>query len=110
MIKFALVQIEVDSDGEINAVDFMHSPSSSVNDLPTHNFNIFPIPATSNLTIEAQNNELTALELVDINGKEILKKEFTQIANLDVSQFATGMYYLNLKTVEGTFTKKIFIE
>ena len=110
LIKFALVQIEVDSDGEINAVDFMHSPSSSVNDLPNHNFNIFPIPATSNLTIEAQNNELTALELVDINGKEILKKEFTQIANLDVSQFATGMYYLNLKTVEGTFTKKIFIE
>ena len=110
-VKFVLVQIEVDSVGGINAVDFMHSPSpSSVNDLSTNNFNIYPIPATNNLNIEAQNNELTYLKLVDVTGKVILKKEFTQSTSLDVLDIAKGMYFLDLKTAEGKFTKQIIIE
>ena len=111
LVKFVLVQIEVDSVGGINAVDFMHSPlPSSVTDLSSNNFNIYPIPATNNLTIEAQNNEFTSLNLVDVTGKVILKKEFTQSTSLDVSHIAKGMYYLNLKTVEGNLTKQIIIE
>ena len=111
LIKFALVQINIDSLGEIDAVDFMHAPlPSSVNNLLSNNFKIYPIPARNNLTIEAQNNELTNLTLVDVNGKEILTSKFTQIINLDVSQIAKGIYYLNLKTFEGELTKQIIIE
>ena len=111
LIKFALVQIDVDSLGEIDAIDFMHSPSpSSVANLLTNNFNIYPIPVSNNLNIEAQNKELTSLELVDLNGKVILKKEFTQSTSLLVSDIAKGMYFLNLKTVEGELTKQIIIE
>jgi len=112
LIKFALFQIDVDSAGGIDAVDFMHSPSpSSVNDLSANNFSIYPIPATNNLTIEAQNNELTYLDLLDVTGKVILKKEFTQSISLDVSLIAAkGIYFLNLETVEGKFTKQIIIE
>ena len=71
---------------------------------------MYPIPANNNLTIEAQNNELTNLELLNVNGKLILKKEFTQSTSLDVSYIAKGMYYLNLKTDEGKLTKQIIIE
>jgi hypothetical protein len=111
LIKFVLVQIDVDSVGNIEEVDFMHSPSpSSVTNLSSNNFNIYPIPATNNLTIEAQNNDFTYLNLVDVTGKVILKKEFTQSTSLDVSHIAKGMYYLNLKTVEGKLTKQIIIE
>ena len=111
LIKFALVQMDIDSLGEINDVDFMHSPSpSSVTNLSSNNFNIYPIPATNNLTIEAQNNDFTSLNLVDVTGKVILKKEFTQSTSLDVSHIAKGMYYLNLKTDEGRLTKQIIIE
>ena len=110
-VKFVLVQIAVDSVGGINDVDFMHSPSpSSVNDLSTNNFNIYPIPATNNLNIEAQNNELTYLKLLDVTGKVILKKEFTQSTSLDVLDIAKGIYFLDLKTAEGKFTKQIIIE
>jgi hypothetical protein len=111
LIKFTLVQMEIDSLGGITGVDFMHSPSpSSVTDLSSNNFNIYPIPATNNLTIEAQNNEFTYLNLVDVTGKVILKKEFTQSTSLDVSHISKGIYYLNLKTVEGKLTKQIIIE
>ena len=111
LIKFALVQIDVDSVGGIDAVDFMHSPSpSSVANLSVYNVKIYPIPAINNITIESQNNELKYLDLVDVTGKVILKREFTQSTSLDVSHIARGMYYLNLKTVEGELTKQIIIE
>jgi hypothetical protein len=111
LIKFVLVQMGVDSAGNIEEVDFMHSPSpSSVTNLSSNNFNIYPIPATNNLTIEAQNNDFTSLSLVDVIGKVILKKEFTQSTSLDVSSIAKGIYYLNLKTVEGELTKQIIIK
>ena len=111
LIKFVLVQMDIDSAGNIEEVGFMHSPSpSSVTDLSSNNFNIYPIPATNNLTIEAQNNDFTSLNLVDVTGKVILKKEFTQSTSLDVSHIAKGMYYLNLKTDEGKLSKQIIIE
>jgi len=111
LVKFALVQMGIDSLGEIDVVDFMHSPvPASVANLSADNINIYPIPATKILTVATQNNELTILNLVDVNGKLILKKEFMQSTNLDVSQIAKGIYYLNLSTSEGKLTKKIVIE
>ena len=111
LIKFALVQIDVDSLGEIEAIDFIHSPSpSSVADFSNNNFTIYPIPATNSLTVEVQNNKVTSLELMDVSGKLILEREFTQSTSLDVSQISKGMYFLNLKTIEGELTKQIIIE
>ena len=111
LVKFALVQMGIDSLGEIDVADFMHSPvPSSVANLSADNINIYPIPATKILTVATQNNELTILNLVDVNGKLILKKEFMQSTNLDVSQIAKGIYYLNLSTSEGKLAKKIVIE
>jgi hypothetical protein len=79
LIKFVLVQMEIDSLGGTNGVDFMHSSApSTVRDLSSNNFNIYPIPSINSLTIEAKNNELTSLDLVGLNGKVILKKEFIQ--------------------------------
>ena len=111
LVKFVLVQIEVDSVGGIDAVDFMHSPSPSlVNDLSTPNFNIYPIPATYNLTIDAQDNELTSLSLIDVNGKVLLAKQFSETTNLDLSQISKGIYFLNLKTEFGILTKQVVVE
>jgi len=111
MFKFMLAELEVDSLDNVEAASFLIAPfTNSVSDLPTNNFNIYPIPATNNLTIDAQNNELTSLELVDVTGKLILEKEFTQSTNFDVSLIAKGMYFLNLETVEGKITKQIIIE
>ena len=111
LVKFPLVQMDIDSLGAIAEVNFMHSPAtSSVSDLSTINFKIYPIPSSNKLTIDAQNDELTSLELVDLTGKVILKKEFTQSTSLDVLDIAKGMYFLDLKTAEGKFTKQIIIE
>ena len=110
MFKFMLAEIEVDSLDNFSEASFLITPpSSSVSDLLVSDFNVYPIPTTSSLIVDSQNNEFTSLELVDITGKVILEKEFTQTTTLNVSRIAKGIYYLNLKTVEGTVTKKIII-
>lgn len=68
------------------------------------------MPVSDKLMINSKNNELTYLELVAVNGKVILKKEFIQTTSLDISHIVKGIYFLNLKTVEGELTKKIIIE
>lgn len=111
LVKFALVQMDIDTLGAIAGVDFMHSPAlSSVSDLSINDFKIYPIPTSNRLTIDAQNDELISLELVDLTGKVILKKEFRKSKSLDVSRIAKGIYYLNLKTPKEKLIKQIIIK
>jgi len=111
IFKFMLAELEVDNSGNVEGASFLTTPSAaSVADLSVTSFNIYPIPASSILTIDAKDNELTRLELLDLNGKVILNNKFTQSTNLDVSQIEKGIYFINLKTVEGQFTKQIIIE
>ena len=110
-VTYLVAATVVDSFNNVEEASFQITPLlNNITELPSSLFNVYPIPATNNLTIEAQNNKFTYLNLVDVTGKVILKKEFTQSTSLDVSHIAKGMYYLNLKTVEGNLTKQIIIE
>jgi len=110
MFKFMLADLEVDSFDNVIEATFLIDPSlSSFSNLPVTRFNIYPTPTNSSLTIDSQNNDLTSLELVDLTGKVILEKEFTQTTTLNVSGISKGIYYVNLKTVEGKVTKKLII-
>ena len=110
-VTYLVAATVVDSFDNVEEASFQITPLlNNITELPSSLFNVYPIPANNNLTIEAQNNELTNLELLNVNGKLILKKEFTQSTSLDVSYIAKGMYYLNLKTDEGKLTKQIIIE
>jgi hypothetical protein len=107
---FRILEIDY-TNNTTNDVVFLTQPQvSSVINLSAENFNVYPIPATDFLTVEAENNELTILNLVDLNGKLILNKQFNTSTNLDLSYLAKGIYYLNLNTDEGKLTKKIVIE
>ena len=112
-VTYLVAATVVDSFDNVEEASFQIIPfstSANTTELPSSLFNIYPIPATTNLTVEAKNNEFTSLELVDLTGKLILKKGFTKSISLDVLQIAKGMYFLNLKTVEGDLTKQIIIE
>ena len=98
MFKFMLADLEVDSFDNVIEATFLIDPSlSSFSNLPVTRFNIYPTPTNSSLTIDSQNNDLTSLELVDLTGKVILEKEFTQTTTLNVSGISKGIYYLQFK-------------
>ena len=112
-VTYLVAATVVDSFNNVEEASFQITPfpnTANTTELPSSLFNVYPIPVTDKLIVNSQNNELTNLELLNVNGKLILKKEFNQSTSLDISQISKGMYYLNLKTVEGKLTKKIIIE
>ena len=110
-VAYLAAVVTVDSFDVVQGASFQTvSVISGIAQLPLNSFNIYPIPTTNNLTVVAQDNNLTSLELVDLSGRLILKKEFTQSTNLDVSKISKGIYYLNLSTSNGSLTKKIIVE
>ncbi len=65
----------------------------------------YPNPTNSNLTIEVQSNKKgELLILTDLNGSTLIKKELDgsfQKIDLDLSQYASGLYLLQYKGFNG---------
>jgi len=109
--KFALVEMEVDASGNIEFVDFLHTPiSAAINDEYAQMVSVYPIPAFDKLVIESESNDLVDLILFDVMGKLVFSDKFTGTTQIDLTQISKGIYFLNLKTTEGELIKKIIIE
>ena len=73
---------------------------------------IFPNPITSKLTIRLPNtiNKAT-VSVVSIEGKEILKNTIDkQHHEIDFSQFANGIYFVNIENGGRTLSYKVVKE
>ena len=110
-IKFALVEMNIDSLGNIKTVDFLHTPiPGAVNDKYAQMVSVYPIPASNKLIIKSEGSYLTDLTLLDVMGKLVFSDKFKGTRQIDLTQISKGLYYLNLRTAEGELTKKIIIE
>jgi hypothetical protein len=110
-VAFLLAEIIVDSlDNIINGVSFQTSVPSYINESNQDIFNLYPIPATYSLNIEANCTDLTTYKMYNVLGNIVLENNFTKSTQLDLSQLAKGSYLLNITTVKGTATKKIIVE
>jgi hypothetical protein len=69
---------------------------------------IFPNPATTTLTIEGLTQKTTA-EVYDISGKLILTTKLVS-TQIDISALAQGMYFIKLRTKEGSVVRKFVKE
>lgn len=111
LVKFALVNIEVDEFGNNDGdIQFLTNNMTSVGENNDLYFSIFPVPATYNLTIESSENTIADLILRDINGKLVLENQFNNSTILSLDGIAKGSYYLTLKTENRLLTKKVIIE
>ena len=107
-VSYLVAAVDVDSFDIVKEASYQTIPiANSISNLSLSDINIYPIPTTYNLTVDAENNELIILNLLDVNGKLIVSKHFTNSTNLDLSKIAKGIYYLTLNTAEGKLTKKI---
>jgi len=81
-------------------------------------FSVYPNPVANRLTIERSGyneekagNSIVLMQLVDGNGKIVLQSRLINLVQaFDVSKFASGMYFIQIKTNSTVTSKKIFIQ
>ncbi|MCO6501016.1 MAG: T9SS type A sorting domain-containing protein [Vicingus serpentipes] len=79
---------------------------------------LYPNPNTGIFTLSIENTQSKTAEITifDVTGKTILEKSINlpsgkQEIPLDLTSYATqGLYFLNVKTAEGNYRKKIIIQ
>jgi hypothetical protein len=79
--------------------------------------NAYPNPTTQTTSVDITLNNATELsyKVVDMAGKVMVQANKGMLSagghqiTIDASTFASGMYYLNIQTAEGTTTKKIIV-
>ncbi|NNC96356.1 MAG: T9SS type A sorting domain-containing protein [Chitinophagales bacterium] len=71
---------------------------------------IFPNPASDILNIIFNRTEMFLLEVFDMTGKRILSSsEFGAATSIDISDFRSGIYLVNIVSEDQVFTEKLVI-
>jgi len=90
--------------------------SAVENDNLTSNLNVYPNPTHDKFTVGITNDAVTdlTLELVNISGQMVYRNQVKAVYSLnheiDVSQFARGVYYLKVNNGKELKIKKVVIE
>jgi Flp pilus assembly pilin Flp len=79
-----------------------------IKDYERHNISIYPNPSTDKIYFKFENNNIRRITIFDLTGKLIIQKTFVrQNETIDLSDFDSGIYTIEIQTDEVTLTKKI---
>ena len=106
LVTLVMDSIYVESAGFLNG-----STLSSINTIDINSFNVYPIPASYNITIETVlGSTENSFKLYNVSGMLIDKQNFNQSTDVDLSTLAKGTYVLKIHNSEGYINKKIIVE
>ena len=99
----------------IDNLYFSKAPTNSVSEAYFSSFNVYPNPANEKLTIAASTNgvNINTISLINIQGQTLNTQEVNStIANssMNVSNLASGVYFVKVSTVQGTHTERVIIK
>src|SRR5690554_4076894 len=95
---------------KLSALQTLPSHLVSVSEFVASKFNVFPNPVTDVVTItNSESIGIEQVEIFDISGKTIKSLSFNNEneVQLNLGDFASGMYLLHIKTNEGVAVKKV---
>jgi hypothetical protein len=75
-----------------------------------NSFKIYPNPANNYFTIENNISKSSTYEIVTINGKTLSSGIVENLKPIDISELASGFYFVNIKTQDAKQTYKIVKE
>jgi photosystem II stability/assembly factor-like uncharacterized protein len=76
-------------------------------------FEVYPNPAKSQVTLQWDKSDLVTVKVFDALGKLMYftkNSDISQPTQLDVSNYASGLYFVRINTLNGFVTKKLIIE
>ncbi len=86
----------------------------SLNELPDNDIHLYPNPTTGLFVISSASSEMVdmSVTIIDSKGKAILKKQFKGSSSytIDLSQAASGSYYVRIDSGEKTRVMKIVVQ
>ena len=77
---------------------------------------VYPNPNTGRfmISINSNNSEDIVVELVNIQGQHVYRKEINNVTNsvenIDISQFAKGIYYLRVNNGTDVAIRKVIVQ
>ncbi|HXD93994.1 MAG TPA: T9SS type A sorting domain-containing protein [Bacteroidia bacterium] len=72
--------------------------------------NIYPNPSNGNFIIETNLSEKQTVQILDVTGKLILQQTINSKTIIDASSLDNGIYFVQINTSDGLFTKKIIVQ
>lgn len=114
-VRFNFVSDSVDNGKEGWMIDdiklYTVKMAGNINERFSGQFEVFPNPATTNLTITSERIHIKTVELYNLKGQKVLEKSVrNKNTDVDVSTYESGMYLLIIQTNEGIASKKILIQ
>lgn len=71
---------------------------------------VYPNPSNGMVEVMLNKNTICTLKLRDINGKQILGKQFIQSTDINLSQFTNGIYFLSISSEDGVQVNRKIIK
>jgi PKD repeat protein len=94
----------------LTKVNYINIYGVGINELNQNSVNVFPNPATDNITVQANSN-IKQIYIYNVTGQLVINQTVnTKKITLSVSGLSTGVYSLKAILDNGTFTKKIVIQ
>ncbi|WP_298898865.1 T9SS type A sorting domain-containing protein [uncultured Psychroserpens sp.] len=85
----------------------------SVSEFDLESFNLYPNPAKNNVTLSWDKSEPVSVRIYDALGKLMYftkNKNISEPTTIDVSNYASGLYFVKINNTNGFVTKKLIIE
>jgi hypothetical protein len=107
MFDFMLVELEVDSLGNVEFATFLtENPVTSAHILPNISVDVYPNPTLETITISTSINN-SEFVVSDINGKVLSKERFSKNSQFNFSEYPSGVYFVKVISGENVVSKKI---
>lgn len=95
-------------DNVIYIDDITFSAILGVDEFQSANFKVYPNPATDTWTIKSQNSLINSMELIDIQGKQVmLLKPNALEMKVDTANLSQGIYIARINSGNGVETLKL---
>jgi hypothetical protein len=85
------------------------SSTASIDSVEENSFVVYPNPANDLIYVNSDNQPISTLSIIDINGREVLNKSYesVQSASLDISSLSSGIYMVNISSNQRNVIKKL---
>ncbi|MES2395087.1 MAG: T9SS type A sorting domain-containing protein, partial [Bacteroidota bacterium] len=97
-----------EDDGMMGSFRVLDTTSTGINDINfENNFSFFPNPTSDFLNIISSNNEKYSISIFNSLGEKIYSEQVNKNLRVETSNFASGIYFIQLKTKYKLFTQKL---